>query len=425
MLKLLPTEYWDYGFTDMIRGLIAAQSSGRSCNDTCIEIPGVGRCLPIRSGRAGIVLALKALALPPGASIGVPLYCCPVVFSAIKAAGCRPCFIDVDSETYCMSAADLAGKSSNVDAVIAVHMFGNVCDIPALQRAAPGKPIIEDCAQALRSCIADRAAGSFGEISVFSFRSGKYLSAGEGGAVHCSRADIESRMLSLIEELPAPSRAEECVHVVKTYVRSLLRTKPLWGLIGDRLWSAYGKSVPVKLQAQVVLTQIYQADRYTAIRRLSVLPSLIARQRSNAEYYLQNSTVDYDVLCRERAGVCFNRMQFPLLLASSQERDEFSAYLRKNQVSTARPYRDIVAIAVGQYGYSGGCFQAERIAETVLVIPCNYALKPSEVERISTSMNGAWNGFTGRRRGADASSSVRAIPQQGRSHLENGPHRIL
>jgi dTDP-4-amino-4,6-dideoxygalactose transaminase len=111
-------------------------------------------------------------------------------------------------------------------------------------------------------------------------------------------------------------------------------------------------------------------------------------------------------------------MQYPLLLASSQERDQFSAYLRKNKISTASPYRDIVAIAAEQYGYSGGCLQAERIAETVLVVPCNYALKPSEVEMISTSMNGAWNDLVTRRRSADASSiSVSGVSQQERGIL--------
>ncbi len=420
MLNLIPTEYWDFSFSDMIRGLIAAQSPRRSDSDRHIVIPGVGRCLPIRSARAAIVLALKALALPPGASVGVPLYCCPVVFSAIAAANCRPYFIDVDPDTYCMSAADLAAKSSHVDAVIAVHMFGNVCDVPALQRAVPGKPIIEDCAQALGTRLEDRTAGSFGEIAVFSFRSGKYISVGEGGAVHCSRPDIESRVSTLINQLPAPSRAEEYVHVFKTYFRSLLRNRPLWGLIGSRLWSAYGKSVRFTSQAQIAITQIYETDLYTAIRRLPVLSSFIERQRSNADYYLRNSAVDGDMLCWERPSTFTNRLQYPLLLPTSLECDQLATRLRKDQISTARPYKEIAAIAAKHYGYIGDCPGAERIAKTVLVIPCNHALKTAEVMKISNSVNRAWKHVADRTRGASAQSpAVSAITPPESGHFEN------
>src|SRR5215831_14018886 len=192
MMNLIHTEYWEYSLMDLVRGLRTAWSRRSPVRQSYIQMPGVGACLPIRSARAAIVLALKALALRPGASVAVPLYCCPVVLRAIKAAGCSARFIDVDPDTYCLSASDLAAKNSEIDAVIAVHMFGNVCNMPALREAAPGKPIIEDCAQALGSRLNDRPAGSLSEIAVFSFRSGKYVSAGEGGAIHCRDADLES-----------------------------------------------------------------------------------------------------------------------------------------------------------------------------------------------------------------------------------------
>lgn len=420
MFNLVPTEYWDYSLSDMIRGLVAAQSSRRSTADRYILMPGVGRCLPIRSARAAIVIALKALTLPPGASVGVPLYCCPVVFSAIKAAQCRPYFVDVDPDTFCISAADLAAKSSHLDAVIAVHMFGNICDVPTLRQVMPGKPIIEDCAQALGARLGDRTAGSFGEIAVFSFRSGKYISAGEGGAIHCRRPDLEAHVSTLVSQLPSLNRAEEYVHVFKTYFRSLLRSIPLWGLIGSRVWSAYGKSVRFTSQASIALTQIYETDRHTAIRRLPVLSSFIERQRSNADYYLRNSTVDGEMHCWEKTGTFLNRMQFPLLLSTSLECDQLAACLVKDQISTARPYKNIAEIAAKHYGYIGDCPSAERIAKTVLVIPCNYALKTREVMRISASVNRAWRAVADRTRVASMRSlGVSAINPPESDHLEN------
>ena len=398
MPSLIPTEHWDYSFRDLMKRLIASQSFPTPIEDRYVSIPGVGRCWPVRSARAAIVLALKALSLPPGASIAVPLYCCAVVFAAIKSAGCTARFIDVDTDTFCMSAADLAAKRSKVDAVIAVHMFGNVCDIPALRQAAPGKPIIEDCAQALGSRLGDRSAGSFGEISVFSFRSGKYVSAGEGGAIYCSQTDIESRLLAAIRELAAPSRVEEWLHVVKTYLRSALRRRPLWGIIGERLWKVYGEKVSGAVPAPVVPARMYETDFQTTLRRLPILSSYLEKQRSIADYYGRNLAVDSEMLSVERAGAYFSCLQYPLRFATALQCEQFVDRLRMGHISTSRPYKDIALVASKHYGYRGDCPRAEQIAGTVVVIPCNYALKISDVEHISQCVNLAWTEFSGSRK---------------------------
>lgn len=427
VMSVIPTEHWDYSLTDTVRGLLTALSSRDAGPDLQIPIPGLGSCIPVRSARAAIVVALKALSLRPGASVAVPLYCCPVVFSAIKAVGCRARFIDIDTDTYCISPTNLAAKSSEVDAVIAVHMFGNVCDMPALRQAAPGKPFIEDCAQALGSRLEGRVAGSFAEIAVFSFRSGKYISVGEGGAVYCNQTDLESRVSELIRELPIPSRAEECVHIVKTYLRSLLRSKPLWGLIGSWLWSAYSEKVSFTSQAPIVLGQIYATDRDTAIRRLSLLDSFIERQRSNADYYSQSLTVDADMLCWETPGGFFNRLQYPILLPTSRQCEQMAACLSNNQISTARPYKDIAEIAATHYGYTGDCPRGEHIAKTVLVIPCSYALKAADLERIATSVNQAWAEVGDRRQGVRVPSiaASNAVPQsRNRDTVPQSPHSL-
>jgi perosamine synthetase len=136
MLGFLPTESWEYSFRDLIRGLFAAL--GRKRMSGILHLPGIGHCIPTRSARAGLIAAIRALNLPPGARIGVPLYCCPVVFKSIKAAGCAPRFIDVELETSCMSPEDLYLKHSQLEAVIAVHMFGNLCDMGRLGEAAQG-----------------------------------------------------------------------------------------------------------------------------------------------------------------------------------------------------------------------------------------------------------------------------------------------
>lgn len=424
MFTFLPNEHWDYDALDAIRELRTAFFSPRA-NEHGIHIPGLGLCRAVRSGRAAIVVALKALGLSPGASVGVPLYCCPVVFKAIKAAGCVPRFIDVEPETYCLSVADLAAKKAEVEAVLLVHMFGNLCDMPALREAAPGKPFIEDCAQALGSELNTHMAGSFSEIAVFSFRSGKYLSVGEGAALYCGDNDLDRRISEIIAALAIPGRIEECMHVGATYFRSSLRSRPLWGLLGTRLWEAYSATVSYASQSPLMLAQIYETDRHLAQRRLSQLRVWIDKQRSNAHYYEQHLSVDTKMLCRETPGAFFNRLQYPLLFPTSRHCDEMAQHLRNNQISTGRPYRDIAAIAAKYYGYRGDCPQAEQIAKTVLVIPCNHAIKTGDVARITSCINDAWDQVSSLPCSTDVppvASNAAATPTHGHYERLAEPH---
>ena len=387
MLGLLPTEYWNYKISDISHGLTATLRKRKP--NGILKIEGIGNCIPVRSARAAIVIAIKALGLPPGACVGTSLYSCPVVFKAIKAAGCTVRFIDVDPDTYCMSADDLLAKISQIDAVIAVHMFGHVCDMPRILEAAQGKPIIEDCAQSLGSTLIGQKAGTFGDIAVFSFRSGKYLSVGEGGALYSNNDKLFSELARLVSVLPVPSHMEDCVHVIKTYLRSILRSKPLWGLIGNRLWFMYNKSTNFLEKTPLVTSQMFKSDIAITTDRLATINYLIAKQRANADYYTESLILSSSTVCHEKPDVFYNRYLYPILLRSQSDRDTLAAYLLGMRIGTIQPYKDISEIASTYYEYKGDCPIAEQIAMRILVLPCYSTLKQSELHRIAYCTNKA------------------------------------
>src|SRR3954462_3263262 len=147
MLNLIPAELWDYPLSAFAFGLRTAVSEAH--DQTPLMLPDIGECIPARSARTALVHALRALELPEGSRVGVPLYCCAVVLKAIVAAACVPRFLDVDASSFCLSVDDVRRKRGDLAAVIAVHMFGNVCDVPALRKVIESIPIIEDCALSL------------------------------------------------------------------------------------------------------------------------------------------------------------------------------------------------------------------------------------------------------------------------------------
>lgn len=388
-MGLIPGEHWEHRFSDLLRGFAAAL--GPKKRQQILSISGIGKLIPVRSGRAALVAALRVLNLRPGARVAAPLYCCPVVFKAITEAGCTIRFVDIDPATYCMSESDLSAKRSQIDAVVAVHMFGNLCNIPSLQEAAPGKPIIEDCAQSLGSKLNGHLAGSFGTISFFSFRSGKYLSVGEGGALFSIDQEIQDKLIQLISTLPVPGRFDEFTHVAGTYVRSMLRSKPLYGLVGYPLWTWYNKRVDYTDKSPINLSQIYQSDIAITIRRLAILDSAIESQRANADFYSRTLTLEPDMLCSEKPGTFYNRYLYPIIFSSSEYRDLIATYLHSRQIGTIKPYRDIAEVAARYYGYTGDCPVSERIANGTLVIPSHYILKKRDVQHISQCLNEGWS----------------------------------
>jgi perosamine synthetase len=387
-MRLLPTENWPYSLLDAWRGTLAAWDSRISRMP--LALPGLGGSTPIRSARAAIIIAIQALGLRPGSRIGVPLYCCPVVFKAIRAAGCVSTFLDVDPKTFCVSPEFVAAKESSLNALVAVHMFGNMCDMPGLLRAMKGKPLIEDCAQSLGSRLGGHVSGSFGDISIFSFRFGKYLSVGEGGAIFSRNSGLSQRISELVAVLPPPTYADEGLHIVKTYLRAKLRSRQLWGSIGSRIWGIYNQRTEFVDKSPIVLAQAYRSDLATIHRRLPRLDSMIARQREIADEYERHLRIAPAILYTERHGTFLNRLMYPITFPAHEERDALSAYLRGYSISTATPYEDVITGAAGNYGYTGDCPMTEDLLRRTLIIPSHYALRGKDVDNIVHTLNVGW-----------------------------------
>jgi dTDP-4-amino-4,6-dideoxygalactose transaminase len=388
MSGLIPAEYHHYSLGDVIHGMAA--SARKADGPAAIALAGVGTSIAIRSARAAVIIALKALDLPEGSKIGVPLYCCPVVFKAIKAAGRAPIFIDVDPGDHCLSVPDLRKKRSSLDAVIAVHMFGNMCDMPEILQIMAGKPVIEDCAQSIGSKLNGRACGSFGDLSFFSFRSGKYLAIGEGAAIYTRDPALQARVYGLTEALPAPSRAEELKHVMITYIRSLLRSRRGWGLLGSKIWAVYNKKTDFADKSPIVLSRMFASDLAVLHRRLPALESMIAAQRAHAAYLERHLRLTPTQIPAEKTCADSNRFMYPVVFATIEDRERMAAYMKQQGIGTATPYEDTAEGAVNNYGYEGDCPSAEQLLRRTMVIPSYYVLRTKDIEHIVRSANEGW-----------------------------------
>lgn len=140
------------------------------------------------NGTSAIYLALKASSIPKGSKIAVPNISCPDPVYALIWAGYKPVFIDVNIDDYNMSIDGLENtlqNNSDIKAIIAIHIFGNSCDIVSISNLAKKYNcfLLEDCAQAFGNEINEGKLGSFGDVSIFSFGNGKIIEVGHGGSI--------------------------------------------------------------------------------------------------------------------------------------------------------------------------------------------------------------------------------------------------
>src|SRR5215210_3742975 len=111
---------------------------------------GVRHCVGVANGTDALTIVLSALGVGPGDEVVMPSFTFYATAEAALVLGARPVYCDIDPETFCVTPDTVrAALTPRTKAVIAVHLFGNVAPVAAIE--ALGVPVIEDAAQAAGS----------------------------------------------------------------------------------------------------------------------------------------------------------------------------------------------------------------------------------------------------------------------------------
>jgi dTDP-4-amino-4,6-dideoxygalactose transaminase len=159
-------------------------------------------CIAVTNGTHALEVALLACAVGAGDEVIVTDYTFFASASAIACVNAIPVPVDIDRDTLCIDPdAVTAAIGPRTKAVIAVHLAGHPADLDRLVEicARHGLALIEDCAHAHGSRWRDQPVGGFGAASAWSFQQSKLLTAGEGGAVGASTADVAARARSFAD----------------------------------------------------------------------------------------------------------------------------------------------------------------------------------------------------------------------------------
>ncbi|MFW5870437.1 MAG: DegT/DnrJ/EryC1/StrS family aminotransferase, partial [Candidatus Sumerlaeota bacterium] len=131
----------------------------------CAKMMGVPHAIGVNSGTDALLMSLKALGIGQGDEVIVPTFTFVAVADVVVRMGARPVFVDVDPLTYNMAIDSVTQAITHkTKAIIAVHMFGQACDLAQLMQLANAHGIflIEDVSQAMGGKIGNKYLGTMG-----------------------------------------------------------------------------------------------------------------------------------------------------------------------------------------------------------------------------------------------------------------------
>jgi dTDP-3-amino-3,4,6-trideoxy-alpha-D-glucose transaminase len=162
---------------------------------------GARHCVGVASGTAALALLFEASGIGPGDEVVVPAHTFIASALAVRHAGAKPVLCDVDERDGLIDAeAAAAAITPRTTAILAVHLYGQTCDMEPLARLARrhGLMLLEDAAQGHGAEDRGRRAGALADAAAFSFYPTKNLGAfGDGGAVCTDDERIAERVRQL------------------------------------------------------------------------------------------------------------------------------------------------------------------------------------------------------------------------------------
>jgi len=164
------------------------------------EYLGINFSASVTNGTVAIHVALLALGIGSGDEVIVPSFTYIASVNAIHYTGAKPVFVDSNFDTWQIDTEDVKKKiTSKTKAVMAVHLYGHTCDMDELIKICKKHNLllIEDTAEAFGSKYNGKSAGTFGDISTFSFFGNKTITTGEGGMVSTNSKELYNQVLRL------------------------------------------------------------------------------------------------------------------------------------------------------------------------------------------------------------------------------------
>lgn len=312
---------------------------------------GTTHAIACGNGTDALELMLEAAGVGAGDEIIVPAISWVATAAAVARVGALPVFADVEESYFTLDPAGLPSLlTEKTKAVLAVHLYGQMANMPGLQEFTEkhGLLLFEDAAQAHGAGLDGKKAGNRGVAAAFSFYPTKNLGAlGDAGSVLTS----DDQLARKVRQLGNHGQLKKHEHELRGR--------------NSRMDS---------LQAAVLLAKLPFLDEWNSERR------------KLAQLYNEQLSAFPEVhIPRERKGALH---VYHLYVIRCSERDGLKEFLAEKGIETAIHYPQALSSLslFQQCKGAGQCPVAEKVSSQILSLPLFPGLMPEEVKYVCESI---------------------------------------
>ena len=352
------------------------------------EYIGCEHAIATYSGTTALYVLLKAFSVKKGDEVIVPAYTCESVPRLIIDMGFTIKFVDVDKETYNISIKDLQSKiSRNTKAILAIHMFGNPCEMKEIIEIADdyNAVVIEDAAQSMGAEYDGKKIGTIGDAGFFSLGEGKPLTTTNGGFIVTNDEEIATESRKIMENFDGIGKRKKFAVVTKLLAYYIAKNPHSYELIyeiiesrrlerRDKLKVSSGlnhlKFKYTDMQASVGMVQLASLERFNEARKRNAAFLMKHLKEMNAIHLPQ--------IVRHGKPI-FLRLPIWVEDITEKQREDLIDKLRKSGIDAPVAYPNSLPKF---FLSSRGFHNTEELVKKSITLPTHPGVRKIDLERM-------------------------------------------
>lgn len=303
------------------------------------------------NGHMALEMTIQAFGFPEGSEVITTPFTFISTTHAIVRNGLKPVFCDVKEEDGTIDEAKIEDLiSERTVAILPVHVYGNVCNVEAIERIANkyNLRVIYDAAHAFSVAYKGKGIGNYGDASIFSFHATKVFNTIEGGAVAFRESRIYDKLYNLKN----------------------------FGIRGEEIVSEVGANAKMNEFCAIM-----------GLLNLKRTDYAIRERKKRYDFYIQClKDVEGLRFLRQKGDATNNYAYFPVLVGEGygQSRDELFDLLRENGIYARKYFYPLTS--------DQACFKnkfknvdlkvARKLADEVMVLPLYEELALESINKI-------------------------------------------
>lgn len=306
----------------------------------------------VTNGTLALNVALKSLGITDGEIITTP-FSYVATTSAILWERCVPVYVDIEPNTFCIDVDKIeAAITPQTKAILAVHVFGNPCDVERIEVIAKkhNLKVIYDAAHAFGVNYKGKSLFSYGDISTCSFHSTKLFHTIEGGGVFVNKSELN--------------------HVVELTKR--------FGHNGDNHEMVGTNAKASEFQAAMGLANLKYVDQN------------IRKRKDVYDEYIKRLPAENFILPKINDSSSHNYSYFPVVCESEEITLKIIQLLETNNIFVRRYFFP----SLNKLPYVNSeieCPISEDIALRIICLPLYVGIKNKDIELITEIINSVYD----------------------------------